>query len=89
MTKNSINSTKCHFAKLEIDWLRYHISQTGISPLQNKTSDIISIEASKSLKDLQPFPGSVFHISKFIPNVAQISHPLLPRLRKTDRFVLN
>ena len=31
---------KCHFGKLEIDWLGYHISQSGISPLESKTAAI-------------------------------------------------
>ena len=32
-----INLPKCHFSKLEIDWLGYHISQSGISPIESKT----------------------------------------------------
>ena len=33
-----INLPKCHFGKLEIDWLGYHFSQSGISPLESKTA---------------------------------------------------
>ena len=71
-----INLPKCHFSKLEIDWLGYHISQSGISPIESKTSAILSLEAPKTLKFLRSFLGSVHYISKFIPNLAQISHPL-------------
>ena len=35
-----INLPKCHFGKLEIDWLGYQISQLGISPLESKTAAI-------------------------------------------------
>ena len=33
-----ISLPKCHFIKLEIDWLGYHISKLGISPVEIKTS---------------------------------------------------
>ena len=36
---------KCHFSKSEKDWLGYHISQSGISPVESKTSVIFTLEA--------------------------------------------
>ena len=51
------NLPKCHFGKLENDWLGYHISQTGISPLESKTAAILSLEAPKKLKKLRSFWG--------------------------------
>ena len=42
-----INLPKCHFGKLEID---YHNSQSGISPLESKTSAILALQAPKTLK---------------------------------------
>ena len=82
-----INLPKCHFGKLEIDWLRYHISQSGISPLETKTAAILALEAPKTLKKLRSFLGSVHYIGKFIPNLAQISHPLRPLLKKSSKFI--
>ena len=32
-----INLPKCHFAKQEISWLGYNITQSGTSPLETKT----------------------------------------------------
>ena len=52
-----INLAKCHFGKLEIDWLGYHISQSGISPLESKTAAILSLEAPKTLKKIPLFFG--------------------------------
>ena len=40
---------KCHFGQLEVDWLGYHISQSGISPLEGKTAAILTLEAPKTL----------------------------------------
>ena len=77
-----INLSKCHFAKEEIDWLGYHISQSGISPIESKTSAILALEAPKTLNKLRSFLGSVHYIRNFNPNLAQISHPLRPLLKR-------
>ena len=82
-----INLPICHFGKLEIDWLGYHILQSGISPLESKTAAILALEAPKTLKKLCFFMGSVHYIGKFIPNLAQNSHPLRPLLKKTSKFI--
>ena len=82
-----INLPKCHFGKLEIDWLGYHISQSGISPLESKRAAILALEAPKTLKKLRSFLGSVHYIGKFMPNLAQISHPLRPLLKKSSKFL--
>ena len=82
-----INLPKSHFGKLEIDWLGYHISQLVISALETKTAAILALEAPKTLKKLRSFLGSVHYIGKFIPNLAQISHPLRPLLKKSSKFI--
>ena len=87
-----INLPNCHFSKLEIDWLGFlisGISQSGILPIESKISAILSPGAPKTLKKLRSFLCSVHYISKFIPNSAQISHPLQPLLRKSSKFIWN
>ena len=64
-----INLPKCHFAKLEINWLGYHISQSRMSLIERKTSSILSLEAPKILNKLCSFLVSVQYISKFFPNL--------------------
>ena len=81
-----IQLPKCHFGKLEIDWPGYHNSQSGISPLESKTSAILTVEAPKTLKKLRSFLGSVHYIGKFIPNLAQISYPFRRLLKKSSKF---
>ena len=82
-----INLPKCHFAKQKISWLGYNITQSGISPLESKTSSIISLQPSNTLKKLRSFLGSVHYISKFIPNLAQLCHLLRPFLRKSTKYI--
>ena len=82
-----INLANCQFGKLETDWLGYHISQSGFLPLESKTAAILTLEAPKTLKKLRSFLGSVQYIGKFIPNLAQKSHPLRPLLKKSSKIL--
>ena len=82
-----INLPKCHFAKLEVSWLGYYITQSGTSPLETKTSAILSLQPPNTLKKLRSFLGLVHFISKFIPNLAQLCHPLRPLLRKSTKYI--
>ena len=40
---------KFRLAKLEIDWLRHHISHSRILPIESKPSAILTLEALKTL----------------------------------------
>ena len=82
-----INIPKCHFGKLEINWLGNHISQSGISPLESKTAATLALAAPKTQTKLRSFLGTVHYIGKCIPNLAQVSHPLRPLLKKTSKFI--
>ena len=55
--KLGINLPKGHFGKLEIDWLGYHITQLGISPLESKIAAILALEAPKNSKETLFFLG--------------------------------
>ena len=81
-----INLSKCHFAKHQLHWLGFTISQSGIKPIESKTEAISQFKAPKTLKQLGSFLGSVHHLSKFIPNLAKICHHLRPLLKKNETF---
>ena len=82
-----INLSKCHFAKHQINWLVFTFSQSGVKPIEPKTVAIAEIKAPKTLKQLRSFLGSVHHLSKFIPNLAKICHPLRSLLKKNEKFL--
>ena len=82
-----INLPKCHFAKQEISWLGYNITQSGTSPLETKTSAILSLQPPNTLEKLRSFLGSVHYISKFIPNLAQLCNPFRPLRRKSTKHI--
>ena len=54
-----INLPKCHFAMQEISWLGNNITQSGTSPLETRTSAILSLQPPNTLKNLRSFLGSV------------------------------
>ena len=83
-----INLSKCHFAKHQINWLGFTFSQSSVKPIESKTAAIAEIKASKTLKQLRSFLGSVHHLSKFIPNLAKICHPLRSLLIKKRKYYM-
>ena len=46
----------------------------------------MSLQPPKTLKKLRSFLGSVHYFNKFIPNLAQLCHPLRPLLRKSTKY---
>ena len=49
----NINANKLHFAKVEIEYLGYWITQDGIQPLPKKVEALQNIAPPKSKKQLQ------------------------------------
>ena len=45
------------------------------------------MQPPNTLKKLRSFLGSVHYFSKFIPNLAQLCHPLRPLLRKSTKHI--
>ena len=78
----AINLQKCEFAKNVIEWLGFTITPSGITPLITKMEAITKLDNPKTLKQLRSFLGSVHHLTKFIPNLAKLSKPLRPLLKK-------
>ena len=65
----------------------FHIFKNVVKTIESKTAAIAEIKAPKTLKQLRSFLGSVHHLSKFIPNLAKICHPLRPLLKKNEKFI--
>ena len=85
----AIKLEKCEFAWLNISWLGYNITQSGISPNNKKTDSIKNLEPPKTLKQLRSLKGSVNHqLIKFIPNLASLLDPIRP-LPKNENIINN
>ena len=79
----AIKVEKCEFEKPSITWLRYKITQSGISPTVKKTDSILNLKPPNTLKQLRSLMGSIHQLIKFIPNLASLLDPIRPLLKKT------
>ena len=84
-----INLPKCHFAKEKVESLGHNITQSGITPLSNKTDAIGKLSAPTNLEKLRSFRGSVHHLGKLIPKLSQLCYPLRPLLKKKNKVSLD
>ena len=78
----AISLQKCEFAKNKTEWLGFTITPSGITRIITKTEAMMKLDNPKTLKQLRLFLGSVQHITKFLPNLANISEQLRPLLKK-------
>ena len=81
-----VNLAKRHFDKDPIEKLGHRITQSGITPLSNKTDAIQKLSSPSNLKKLRSFNGSVHHLGKFIQNLSQMCHPPQTFTKKTLNF---
>ena len=80
-----ISPEKCSFCQDEISFLGYELSQTGIRPGRNKCAAIREMTLPADGKELHSYLGTIGFFRQFIPNFADISHPLYERLRTTTK----
>ena len=67
-----------------MNWLGHNLSVHGIIPKITKTEAIANLQPPKSLKQLRLFMGSINHLSKFIPNAANLTEKLRPLLKEEN-----
>ena len=83
----AINIDKCHFAKKKITWLGYEINDKGIKPIVSKTQAILNLKSPSTQKQLKSFLGSIHHLTKFIPNLANLCKDFRKLLQKDTKFL--
>ena len=67
---------KCVFGASIIEFLGHDISGDGIQPLPSKVNDVSRCPRPTTVKQLQEFLGMITYYHRFIPNAAEILHPL-------------
>ena len=73
---------RSEYAKTTIEWLGFTITPSGITPSITKTEAITKLDNPNTLKQLRSFLGSVHHLTKFVPNLAELSEQIRPLLKK-------
>lgn len=72
----TLNAEKCQFSQTLITFLGHVIDHYGISPDIQKTAAILAMTSPSSVTELRRFMEMVNQMTKFSPNIAQISKPL-------------
>jgi transposase InsO family protein len=72
----SLNSAKCKFSQNEVHYLGHLISQGQIRPDPDRTQPIRECPQPTNLTELERFLGMASYFRSFIPNFAQVAHPL-------------
>jgi len=76
-----INPGKCVFGQLEVKFLGYLVSGTGMRPLPEKAKTIQDFKRPQTVKGLWQFLGMINFYRRFMPGAARIQAPLNDLLR--------
>ena len=82
----TLNKAKCEFSKTTVKFLGHIIDETGVRPDPEKIIAIQKIKTPTSGSDVRRFLGLVNQMSKFIPNLAEITTPLRELLIKNRQW---
>ena len=73
----TLSIAKCYFGYPSIKALGHHISQLGLSTIEEKTKAIQNLDYSECLRDLETRLGFFRYYRKFVPYYSAIAQPLL------------
>ena len=82
----TLNSDKCQFSQHSIKFLGHIVNESGIKPDPEKVAAILKVRPPSNVGDIRRFLGSVNQLSKFAPNLAEITKPLRDLLVKNNHW---
>lgn len=71
-----LNKNKCKIGMIEILYIGHILSAEGLKPDQEKVRAIVDMPQPHDKATLMRFMGMVQYLSKFIPNLSDVSAPL-------------
>ena len=77
----AISLEKCKFTCKQIKWLGFNITSEGTTPLIRKIEAIEKLSTRKTFMQLKNFMGSIHHLTRYIPYLAQAAAALRPLLK--------
>ena len=78
------NPNKCQFRKTSVKFFGLVLSRDGVSPDPAKIEALKSLPEPRDEKLLQSFLGMVNYLSRFDPNIANLTHNLRDLLKKKN-----
>ncbi|UYV79867.1 K02A2.6-like [Cordylochernes scorpioides] len=83
----TLNKDKCKFAVTTIRFLGNQIDPNGIQVDPKRKRAILEFPKPRSVKELKQCLGMVIFSDRFVPNLAEISHPLNKLLSKKEEWI--
>ncbi|XP_017467975.1 PREDICTED: uncharacterized protein LOC108360273 isoform X2 [Rhagoletis zephyria] len=81
-----LNYDKCVWRVKKLKFLGHILSDDGIAPDPGKIDTISNFRAPESKEEIRSFLSLVTYVSKFIPDMANITEPLRSILKKGSKF---
>lgn len=81
-----LNKSKCKIGIHEIKFLGHCINKNGISIDNDRAKAIVEMENPTDKKSLERFLGVVTYVSRFLPNISNVTAPLRSLLKKNVEF---
>ena len=78
---------KCNFIKANIQYLGHVISGEGITPMPEKLESLEHMPPLHNQNEVKQFLGLAGYYRKFVPQFADIAHPLNALTRKGVEFI--
>lgn len=77
---------KCEFTKSRIKFLGQVIEATGVSADPDKVGAVKVMAEPSNVSEVRRFLGMTNHLGKFLPHLAEKTHPLRDLLRKSNMW---
>ena len=77
-----LNRDKCQLRLPSVTYIGHQLTAEGLKPDPNKILAVTSMQYPQNKEELQRYLGMITYLSKFIPNLSQISSPLRELLEK-------
>ena len=78
----TLNADKCQFSQKRVKFLGHVVDSTGNHPDPEKIQGIMETTTPQNVSDVRRFLGTVNQISKFAPNLAEVTRPLRELLER-------
>ena len=82
----TLKKDKCRFEAPQVTYLGHIISAEGISPDKEKVRAIAEMPPPEDKKGVERLLGVINYVSKFIPDMSTIIHPIRELLKKKIQF---
>lgn len=83
----TLNNDKCKFAQTSLQFLGHVIDSSGVRPDPDKIQAIEEFKQPKNVGDVRRYLGMVNHLSKFAPNLAEVTQPMRELLNKNSQWI--